>query len=279
MKLIGTLGLAVAIFFASLASLPAFAHLGGGSPFVLLNQEYAQANPLTGLDPDISLDAPPSVYTVGQPINFSIDRNIFGSPDLQFRWIWDKGGQPELGDNLNHTYNQVGMHRLTLDIKNDPTTDFSLIDSINVPVTPTSGYKLPTTKVAIRNSKQNAKGFVATFEAVAEADKSSKITKYQWKFGDGQSAEGQVVTHQFEGKEFRLFPMLHLEDSNGLTADAAFEVDNGNNALQSFDIQGLTVLVSPTSSHRDRPKPVWLIAAVVVGGGILFGFLELAKRS
>lgn len=278
MKLLKTLGLSAIILASGLSSLPAFAHLGGGSPFVLLNQEYAQANPLTGLDPSIALDSPPASYVVGQPIDFSVDRNVFGSPELAFRWTWDKGAQPEIGDHLQHTYDHVGMHLLTLDIKNDPTSDFSLIDTINVPVVPTSDYKLPTTKVAIRNSKKNAKGFVATFEAVATADKSTKISKYQWKFGDGASAEGKIVTHQFDGQQFRLFPYLHVEDSNGVGADAAFEVDNGDKALQSFDIQGLSVLTAPTKLAGSSRSWWPAIGLAAIGAGLTLGIFALLRK-
>src|SRR5438309_10290416 len=100
-------------FFALLLFVPqkAFAHVGGGPPFVKVNGQYCpNDNYFQGSSTmNIPQDLAPGVYLPNQPIQFEVDLNrLVGQlsitsdfvNSLAFRWSFYQG------DNLNERFGQ-----------------------------------------------------------------------------------------------------------------------------------------------------------------------------
>lgn len=223
-------------------SKPVAAHIGGGPPILKINNTYAATNPYFQQEVitlTVSQDVAPEVYLVGKPIRMAIDvpellKQTTFPPDTEiiFRWSVTKGTNfedvektYEYGDQVSFTFQKVGSYLVFIEAKN-ADDEFIIIDTVQLNVVPSLSYRMPSVAVFIGKDKTIEKPML--FVSQTTSDKSSKITKSLWDFGDNKLLEGTSVERQFDPMTpYNTRMVFHrVIDSQGLSTDVGFAAEN-----------------------------------------------------
>ncbi|MHB8790254.1 MAG: PKD domain-containing protein [Desulfobulbaceae bacterium] len=113
-------------------------------------------------------------------------------------YAWDMGdGGVSTGPQTTYTYYTPGNFNATLTV----TDEGGLTDSISTPVLvgapKENGDNQKPTAVIIASKSTGIAPLSVSFDASGSFDPDGKITKYSWNFGDGSSATGISVHHNF----------------------------------------------------------------------------------
>ena len=126
---------------------------------------------------------------------------------IQYSWDFGDGGSGN-GVNPSHVYGNPGTYKVTLTVTDDSHTS---TDNNSDEMTVIVNY-VPISDAGI--DQVGAPGQVLTFDGSGSTDMVGEIVSYHWDFGDGQLAEGQTVTHQFN-KPGSYSVMLTVHDNTG----------------------------------------------------------------
>ncbi len=189
---------------------------------------------------EVRVNAPPTARVaplpptaVGQTLVF--DASLSGDSDGSLvRYTWDFGdGQRGEGARVSHAYEKPGRYGATLTVQDDSgasnassTERFTVM--INHP--PQALPRVEEARVAV--------GQVLRFDGSLSRDEDGRLIDWQWDFGNGQSAEGPVVTHTYA-------------QPGTYTVTLAVEDDVGARSKQS-----LTVLVNAPPVARASAPPI-----------------------
>ena len=128
---------------------------------------------------------------------------------------WNMGdGRRIVGPVANHTYRRPGSYTVQLTIVDDSGT-FSSVQSRRVDVLVN---QLPIAR--LQAPSEGSPDQPLRFDASASSDPDGEIIRYEWDFGDGNTAEGQVVTHRYANPgvyqvSLTVFDNTRLEESAG----------------------------------------------------------------
>lgn len=150
-------------------------------------------------------------------------------------WAWNFGdGTVSTLQNPSHTYTSAGTYNVTLQVID---TDGNLAsDSTTVTI---SNYYPPTAIISNVSPLNPLVGQTVTFNGsgsyVGEPPPTI-ITGYSWDFGDGATASGAVVTHQFTiARTYAV--KLTVTDSNSMTNSTTFNITVGAKPQRTFIVQ------------------------------------------
>ncbi|MCH8524092.1 MAG: PKD domain-containing protein [Balneolales bacterium] len=128
---------------------------------------------------------------------------------------WNMGdGRRIVGPVANHTYRRPGRYTVQLTIVDDSGT-FSSVQSRRVEVLVN---QLPIAR--LEAPSEGSPNQTLRFDASASSDPDGEIIRYTWDFGDGNTAEGPVVTHRYANPgvyqvSLAVFDDTRLEESAG----------------------------------------------------------------
>lgn len=136
-------------------------------------------------------------------------------------YSWDFGdGNAGGGATPTHVYLKPGSYRVLLTITGDQVGDCDNTDADELTVTvvsaPIAAFSAP---------KKVAKNLPASFDASVSSGEGSEIVVWRWDFGDGQTAEGESVTHSYD-----TFGTYFVS----LTVETQSETGCNNNLIQDF---------------------------------------------
>ncbi|PSQ15427.1 hypothetical protein BRD00_14115 [Halobacteriales archaeon QS_8_69_26] len=122
-----------------------------------------------------------------------IEFNASGSSDpdgdsLNYSWTFDDGTS-DSGQVVVHDYADDGTYTVTLTVDDGSATD-STTKTITV------NNRDPTARFDYSPSNP-ATGETVTFDASNSGDRDGVIVSYDWEFGDGTTATGEVVSHSY----------------------------------------------------------------------------------
>ncbi|HTJ01007.1 MAG TPA: PKD domain-containing protein [Dongiaceae bacterium] len=129
-----------------------------------------------------------------------------------WKYFWNFGnGQTSTSPTGNTTYNAVGTYTVSLTVtdnagQTNQTTHQVTIKANNPPVPVINGPHLLTVSVATNGLWYGA------WDGLASTDDTG-IYQYNWKFGDGATATGSQVTHQYAAAG--LYPLALTVTDNG----------------------------------------------------------------
>ena len=131
---------------------------------------------------------------VGAPIGF--DGSGSSDQDGQIAtWQWSFGdGRVGQGEQVQHTYDAEGQYTAILVVTDDDGASAS--DLVQVEVSVGVENLLPVADAG--DDRVVHHNVEATFDAGRSFDPDGRIALYEWDFGDGEEAEGLVVTHTFD---------------------------------------------------------------------------------
>jgi len=181
---------------------------------------YAPADCFGIVIPAITLQAPPPpvasfIYSpenpvVGETITFDASSSYDPNDGEVVAYNWDFGdGSTAEGQVITHSYVQPGEYTVTLTVTdNDGLTGFTH-KIVSVKFQPIASFTYFP-----ENPRVNEQ---ITFDASDSYDPDGyEIVAYTWDFGDGNTADGQVITHSYtQPKDYTV--TLIVTDNDGLT--------------------------------------------------------------
>lgn len=133
----------------------------------------------------------------------------------ELEYAWDFGdGVTSTQAAASHDYEQPGSYEIRLLV----TDDQGAQDSVTHQVTVNAPNSAP--QAAITSSVQ---GLKVSFSAADSVDADGRITEYQWDFGDGETASGAEVEHEYASTGSWQVK-LTVTDDQGATATAQAQV-------------------------------------------------------
>jgi hypothetical protein len=248
------------LFFLFSAVEIVFAHGPGSVSFLKLDDKPTETYFLedVGVVSDklvVPRDTAPNDYIVNEGIEFTIDihklEEQYSQPANTFTFFWDFGDETKAeGPEQKHTYKKSGSYILNITSNKEEISENVLIH-----ILPKKDYTLPKASVKVNDTKGTRENYnildfdlnkSLTFDASESVSSSSKIVKYTWDFGDGKSAVGKIVKHQYQLPQAFATVVLRVEDENGLIADAFVNVRNsGSNEPNNLQAAGISRIVGP----------------------------------
>jgi hypothetical protein len=226
-----------------------FAHVGG-PPYVKINGQYAQTNPILNTTQPTAFQigsdvASSSGLVVGTPVLFDVDEQFFPNPYAQaqnpfgipvtnqapaespkFRWDFKDGSQTGDGNHITHEYTKPGTFNVVLSaLFPGKTTDYAPVDTISLIVAPSKEYILPRAVITVNGQRVDdplrdtlsIKPMVSVkFDASAS---TGNPVKYQWDFGDEKGSDKKMTTHRYGRDEYFPTVVLRVTDEHNISVD------------------------------------------------------------
>jgi PKD repeat protein len=158
---------------------------------------------------------------------FTVDATNSKDPDGKVdRYAWDFGdAKTATGRTATHRYPTKGTYKITLTVTDNKGATGSTSHDVQV-----EKGQAPVASFVI-NPPAGQTGLPFHYDASASTDKDGKIVKFDWKFGDGGTAAGQIVSHSY--KNNGVFDVtLTVTDDTGLTSEKEHQV-----RVEKFDEQ------------------------------------------
>lgn len=139
---------------------------------------------------------------------------------LIVEYAWDLGdGETASGVSVTHTYAEKGTYEVTLEIRDSSgkkAVRTHEVEALNH--APVARFK---TNVQTTGDLQPI-----WFDASESYDQDGDIVEYQWDFGDGETAVGEMVSHEYQcvASGWRPTITLTVVDENGTTDSVTHQV-------------------------------------------------------
>lgn len=234
----------ICLVFGSVA--PKVSAHAGGLPYVIINNEYSQTNPMSNyaLPTTIIVGADiatTSAFFVGQTITFAIDEQFFpnpyrtisapGNPEQLlitaiYQWNFADGTLDAEGQKVTHIYTKPGTYLIDLKVKYPgKNPQFASVNTIQIDIVPSKTYIRPKALIKV-NGKEILEperdyvdikpGKIILFDA---SGSTGNITNYLWDFGTDKGAQGKTASHRYGRDEFSPIAVLRVTDDHGLMSD------------------------------------------------------------
>jgi len=155
---------------------------------------------------------------------------------LTYRWDFGDGAVAE-GAKVNHTYEKGGQYAAKLSVDDGSGTSCAFATA-SVPVTLNHA---PVARVN-RQDVTTCGGETLAFDASASSDSDGNPLAYRWDFGDGETATGAKVSHQYaKGGTYRA--SVTVDDGSGLacalsSANIVAQANTSPHAVIKADARG-----------------------------------------
>ncbi len=165
---------------------------------------------------DIIVNSPPQPRILapehtcaGSEVTFRGDESYDLDGEIA-RYEWDFGdGRTGQGTIVSHAYERPGRYQATLIV----TDDRSVSNSRQAITQTVLVNQPPRVKTAL--PRRVCPNDTVTFDGASSEDIDGQLVRYQWDFGDGQTAEGETVTYAFS-KPGRYPVSLSVTDDSGV---------------------------------------------------------------
>jgi len=170
-----------------------------------------------GGPPPVADAGPDQTALVGEELTFDGSGSYARKGSIT-SYSWDFGdGNSASGIIVNHTYSDAGVYTTTLTV----TADNGKSDSDTATITINSdGTNNPP--IADAGPDQTVyENDEVTFDGSNSYDPDGTITSYEWDFGDGNSASGEVVTHTYTTAATYTATLTVTDDQGATDSDSA----------------------------------------------------------
>jgi PKD repeat protein len=147
------------------------------------------------------------------PLDVTFDASASSSPNgLIVDYAWDFGdGTTAGGAIVSHTYAEKGVYEITLEVRDSAGKTGERTRSVEaLNRAPVARFMPNVYTVGVHQP--------VWFNASESYDSDGEIVQYIWSFGDGTSADGEVVEHEYQtagGSGWRPEITLTVVDDNG----------------------------------------------------------------
>jgi PKD repeat protein len=192
-------------------STPGLSYHGG--PVIGTHTSYAIFWNLAGAgqNPNAAFTASTSSAHIGQWISFTAaDTGEPQGASPTYTWNFGDGTSATTAlDSVSHAYTVPGTHVVQLTVSDPNGQTASSSQTITIYQPPTASFTGPSGPLRA--------GQPASFDARASGDPDATIEAWSWRFGDGETAGGPLVTHVF-AHAGAYTVTLALTDSNDSSA-------------------------------------------------------------
>ena len=164
--------------------------------------------------PRAVIDAAPE--TGAAPLEVAFDAHYSHDDDgtiVEYHWDFGDPADRVIGQqsSCTHTYARPGTYlaRLTL------VDDEGATDTQQIAVIVTNPPPVPQALVSNDNPQP---GTEVLFDASGSYDQGGTIVSYQWDFGDGSSANGEIVTHTYMTGGYYVVTLTLVDDETATAA-------------------------------------------------------------
>lgn len=181
----------------------------------------------------VRLDVNATDVRVGETIQFDGSNSTDpGGSITGYEWDFDDGttaGEPI----VNRSYSQSGTYTVSLTVTTDDgrnatqTREITVSPIANFTVTPSTPFE----------------GNDVTFDASSSDAGDRTIEDYQWEFGDGTTASGENVTHNYSASGTYLVSLTINDSNSEATAETVIEVRR--------EVANLQLDVAPETAGAD----------------------------
>lgn len=148
----------------------------------------------------------PANPTLGDEVTFDASGSTDENEDIEsYEWSFGNG-ETATGQQVTHTFEEPGPHSVVLVVTDSVDLEARATSEVYVNSEPEAAFSASTTSPTT--------SMTVTFDATASSDRDDDIQNYLWDFGDGTTAQGQVVEHQY-GESGNYTATLQVEDGVG----------------------------------------------------------------
>lgn len=180
----------------------------------------------------MSSDAP----TAGDTVTFDASGSYDANGEIT-SYTWDFGdGAIGSGVEVTHTYAQEGYFVITLTVTDDEGETGTVRHAVNVETCTTggtgggcgSGGAIPLAVITgLPSCAGGTVGVPIDFDGSASRAAEGRIVRYEWNFGDGETATGVRVSHAYQ-RTGRFVVTLTVTDEEGRQGQASGTVSIGS---------------------------------------------------
>lgn len=135
----------------------------------------------------------PTTPTVGETVTFDASASTDPNEDIE-EYQWNFGdGSTSTGQTVQHVFSDNGNTTVTL----------TVVDSLNQESTYTLELYVNAEPEAEFNvsPEEALEGQIVRFDATESTDPDNDIETYEWDLGDGTTADGEVIEHQYNSSD------------------------------------------------------------------------------
>ena len=147
------------------------------------------------------------------PLDVAFDASASSSPNgliVDYAWAFGDGTTGS-GSVVSHAYAAKGIYEVTLEVRDETGKTAERTKSIEaLNRAPIARFSLNVYTTPVRQP--------VWFNASESSDPDGEIVQYIWSFGDGETAEGEVVQHEYQsagGTGWRPEITLTVVDDDG----------------------------------------------------------------
>lgn len=138
--------------------------------------------------------------------------------NMTYHWDFGDGSSAE-GEEVSHAYAKGGSYNVTLSVDDGAGTQCSR-DSIRQVVRVNTNPVADAGKDVTIYTKREGEKYTAHFDGSRSSDADRDNLSYNWAFGDGQTAEGVKVSHEYE-QPGHYTAKLTVNDNSGAPCSVA----------------------------------------------------------
>lgn len=151
---------------------------------------------------------------------------------LSYKWDMGDGGTAT-GPQVTYIYSSAGSFNATLTV----TDDGGLTNTISTPVIvtqPSGGINVAPNAVISVSTNSGYKPLKVSFKGDKSNDPDGTIASYSWNFGDGASASGIAVTHNYSQAAVYTVTLKVTDNKGSVSQPASYTVTvlNADQKLQ-----------------------------------------------
>jgi len=146
-----------------------------------------------GLDSDLTADISisPEDPLLHEEIEFSAEDSTPSDEIVAYEWEFDDGSN-DSGEVVSHSYDESGEYEVELTIETETEIE---TDTATVDVSAESARDLVADITATPDDPDPGDDIEFSAE---DSTPSDRIVAYEWEFGDGSTASGEVVSHSYD---------------------------------------------------------------------------------
>lgn len=156
----------------------------------------------------------PTAPVAGEVVRFDASQSTDDVGVIGYAWDFGDGGT-SAGQVVTHAYPAAGTYNVTLTVRDTDGAEGTARASVRVDPLPAPGVNAPPVAAFEASPSPGLEGATILFDASASTDDEG-IVRYHWNFGDGQTSEGQVVTHVYSDHGW-FTVSLTVQDADGAT--------------------------------------------------------------
>lgn len=181
-------------------------------------------------------------------------------------FTWDFGDENSAtGEQVTHTFATSGSYTVSLTV----TDTAGFTDTSTATVEVANQAPVAVTSVSPDDAEP---GETLTFDARDSFDPDGFLTSFEWDFGDGESATGDVVTHSYETAGTYTATLTVTDDEGGTdTVDVLIEVSP--QALEIVDF-----VINEGATQRSVVDRIDLIFNADIGDSVATADLQIFDR-